>query len=112
MDTWPTAPLTTILEGECEGNPIGNALAKHEPNYSDRHQDTYVITTGPHAGESIAKGWETDGIWEWEEVVVIPADVIKLLEAAFANTGLTLPQATALQATISYAHPQVRHPSL
>ena len=29
MDTWPTEPLIHITAGECEGNLIENALAKH-----------------------------------------------------------------------------------
>ena len=53
MNTWPTEPLIHITAGECEGNPIGNALAKHEPHYGTYYPDTYVIATGPHVGEPI-----------------------------------------------------------
>ena len=64
MDTWPTEPLIHIIAGECEGNPIKNALAKHEPHYSTHYPDTYVTATGPHAGEPITKGSEFDVIRE------------------------------------------------
>lgn len=98
MDTWPTEPLIHIIEGEFEGNPIENALAKHEPDYSDGYPDTYVIATGPHAGESIAKGSEFDGIWEWYPVTTVPDEVIKKLHAAFYDTNMNEQQQEAFQA--------------
>lgn len=98
MDTWPTEPLIHIIEGECEGNPIENALAKHEPDYSDDYPDTYVIATGPHAGEPIMKGSEFDGIWEWYPVTTIPDEVIEKLHAAFYDTNMNEQQREAFQA--------------
>ena len=106
--TWPTEPLIRIIDGECEGNPIKNALAKHEPDYSDGYPDTYVIATGPHAGEPIVKGSEFDGIWEWYPVTTIPTHTLELLAAAFTNTNLREVQAAALQAITSYIHPHTK----
>lgn len=105
---WPTEPLIHIISGECEGNPIENALAKRQPGFSDEHPDTYVIATGPHSGEPIAKGWEGDGIWEWYSVTTVPTHTIKLLQAAFANANLPQPQAAALQAITSCVHPYTK----
>ena len=98
MDTWPTEPLIHIIEGECEGNHIENALAKHEPHYSTHYPDTYVIATGPHAGEPIMKGSEFDGIWEWYPVTTIPDEVIEKLHAAFYDTNMNEQQREAFQA--------------
>lgn len=105
---WPTEPLIHITAGEVDGHPIRNALAKHEPHYSDDHPETYVIATGPQIGEPIIRGHEGDGIWEWTEVIPIPAYAIELLAAAFAYTNLPQTQAAALQAVTSYIHPYVK----
>ena len=105
---WPTEPLIHIISGECDGNLIENALAKHEPDYSDDHPGTYVIATGPHAGESIVKGYEFDGIWEWYPVAIVPTHTLELLVATFANTNLLEAQAVALQAITSRTHPHIK----
>ena len=108
MSTWPAEPFIHITAGEVDGHPIRNALAKHEPHYSDDHPETYVIATGPQTGEPIIRGYEGDGIWEWMEVIPIPAHTIELLAAAFAYTNLPQTQAAALQAVTSYVHPYVK----
>lgn len=108
MNTWPTEPLIHIIAGECEGNPIKNAVAKHEPDYSDDYPDTYVIATGPHAGETIMKEWEDDSIWEWYPVTIVPTHALELLAAMFANTNLPEAKAAALQAVTSYVHPYTK----
>lgn len=96
--TWPTEPLIHIIEGECEGDHIENALAIREPDYSDDHSNTYVIATGPYAGEFIAKGWEFDGIWEWYPVTTIPTQLINQLHEAFYDTNMNEQQKEAFQA--------------
>lgn len=96
--TWPTEPLIHIIEGECEGNYIENALAKHEPDCDPDYPDTYVIATGPYAGEPIMKGSEFDGIWEWHSVTTIPTQVINQLHEAFYDTNMTDQQREAFQA--------------
>lgn len=108
MSTWPTEPFIHITAGEVDGHPIRNALAKHEPHYSDDHTETYVIATGPQIGEPIFRNTEGDGIWEWMEVIPIAARTIELLAAAFTDTNLPQAQATALQAVTSYVHPYVK----
>lgn len=108
MTNWPTEPLIHIIAGEVDGHPIRSALAKHEPHYSDDHPETYVVATGPQIGEPIIRGYEGDGIWEWMEVIPIPAHTIELLAAAFTDTNLQSPQAAALQAITSYIHPFVK----
>ena len=96
--TWPTEPLIHIISGECDGNHIENALAKHEPDYGPDYLDTYVIATGPYAGESITKGWEFDGIWEWYPVTTIPPEVGSQLHEAFYDNIMTDQQKEAFQA--------------
>lgn len=96
--TWPTEPLIRIIEGECEGNHIENALAKHEPNYSSHYPDTYVVATGPYAGEPIVRGFEFDRIWEWHPVAVIPTEVVNQLHEAFYDNVMTEQQKEAFQA--------------
>ena len=108
MSTWPTEPLIRIDAGEVDGNPIRNALAKHEPHYSGDHPETYVIATGPQTGDPIIRGHEGDGIWEWTEVIPTPAHTIELLAAAFFDTNLPRPQSAALQAVTSYINPFVK----
>nr|DAX45586.1 MAG TPA: hypothetical protein [Caudoviricetes sp.] len=108
MYTTPTAPLIHIIAGECEGNPIKNALAKHEPGCSEGYPDAYVIATGPYAGCTIVKGSEFDDIREWYPVTTVPTHALELLAAAFANTNLPELQAAALQAVTSHIHPYTK----
>lgn len=106
--TWPTEPLIRIISGECNETPIKNALAKHEPDYSDDYPDTYVIATGPCAGLPIVKGCEFDGIWEWYPVTTVPTHALELLATVFANRNLPELQAAAIQAVTSHVHPYTK----
>lgn len=96
--TWPTSPFIHIISGEVEGYPIENTLAKHEPHYSSHYPDTYVVATGPYAGEPIVRGFEFDGIWEWHPVAVIPTEVVNQLHEAFYDNVMTEQQKEAFQA--------------
>lgn len=98
MSDWPTEPLVHITAGEVDEYPIRNALAKHEPHYSDEHPETYVIATGPQAGEPVVQGVEGDSIAEWYPVTIIPTEVIDKLHAAFYDINMTEQQSEAFRA--------------
>ena len=72
MTNWPTAPLIRIIHGEEDAYPIRNTLAT-------RDGDGYIVASGSRAGNSISRDYETDHIFEWEEVAAVPTAALKRL---------------------------------
>lgn len=80
MTNWPTAPLIRIIHGEEDAYPIYNTLAT-------RDGDSYIAASGSRAGNSISRDYETDHIFAWEEVAVVPTAALEELKKAWHGDG-------------------------
>lgn len=94
-NNWPTAPLIRIIRGEEDAYPIRNTLAT-------RDGDWYIVASGSRAGNSISRDYETDHIFEWEEVTAVPTAALKHLQDVFRGVDMTSTLVAALQAVTSH----------
>jgi len=94
-NNWPTAPLIRIIRGEEDAYPIRNTLAT-------RDGDWYIVASGSRAGNSISRDYETDHIFEWEEVTAVPTAAIKRLQDAFRGIDVIESLEPPLLEVLSY----------
>lgn len=80
-NNWPTAPLIRVIHGEEDAFPVRNTLAT-------RDGDGYIVASGARAGNSISRDYETDHIFEWEEVTAVPTAALEEFKAAWKGFGM------------------------
>ncbi len=94
--------MIRIIAGEVDGHSLENEIAVLDHEYNDEYRDVYVVATGEQIGEPIFPDTSGDGIWEWEEVSIIPTGVINKLHAAFYDINMNEQQRAAFQALETY----------
>lgn len=99
--SWPKDPIIHIIAGEVDENALHDEIAVLDNNYSKDHPEAYIVATGPEAGNHILPNTHGDGIWEWREVVIVPAYILEHLRISFQGVKLPDTQQAALQEVIS-----------
>lgn len=102
----PPSDMIRVIAGEVGGHPLENEFAALEKDYLDEYPEVYVVITGEQTGEPILPDTPGDGIWEWEEVTVIPTDSVNALRRAVdrGNTSEILCLAAYIATIASTVH--------